>query len=230
MPKIPDKEAPPKKPKRGKKSTNLKTIQDKKLEELYYEDGITPKMASKIVGCGYKYALTKFNSLGAIIAEAEDEDWIERNERVRKRALEGLSVKLQDAKDHIKFVNSQLDQNKMMQEAALGDAVDKLGESPLGEMLKEIFEKIDKKVLFIVVGMLRKELDIHRSYGFLVAQLIREMRSERVFVAEMQQQFDAIEILPPPKAVLDAEIERHIAAKQSMLQPALPIQVKPKEK
>src|SRR5690348_9764168 len=70
----------------------------RKLRECFMEDGITPNVAATKCGCSYRYAVWYFKRLGMIITEEEEHDWIERNDIVRKRALEGISQRIEDLK------------------------------------------------------------------------------------------------------------------------------------
>lgn len=209
---------PPKKVKRGPKKPGDKIEIERKLRELFDEDGITPWLASRIVGCDFRFAVSRFNHYAEQIIEAEEQDWIARNEKVRKRALEGISTKIKIAKEDLKIIEKQLDTNQKFQEAAIHDTVEYLKKSPIGIAMGHLKEED----FFDLVSLLRRELDIHKSYGFLLVQDIQQLRSQRTFAAELQQQYDSIEILPPPSAVLELELEKRIAAKQELMQPAIP--------
>lgn len=203
----------------GPKSENEKLSIDKQLRDLFDEDGCTPWRASLKVKCSYPYAVQKFKDFAAMIVDAEEQDWIERIERIRARALEGISVKIETAKEDVKLVLTQLSTNKKFQDAAIIDTVAYLKKSPIGIALG----KLDEEAFFDLVAVLRKELDVHKAYGFLINNNLAQLRADRIYAAELQQQYDAIEILPPPSAVLEAELEKRIAERNN-IRPAIPDQ------
>jgi len=182
---------------RGPKDSKRKSETDKKLTELFFQDGITPWRASIIANTGYEYARKIFSELGTKIVEDEQEDWIDRNEKVRKRTLEGLAIKLENCKTTI---------------TELKDHIVKYTE--IQSDIQEIKGKDD-----------HYDLNLYKNYGFLILSSYSTLHQEEIFAAELQQQYSAIEILPPPKAVLEVELEKRIAEKQN-LAPAIPQEIK----
>lgn len=204
--------------KRGRKTKKDTVELDKKLRELYDEDGITPWRASIISKCGYKYAIAKFTAFGTDAMEAEKEDWLERNERVRQRALEGLSIKIKKQGGVLKRLEDQLTKAKKLQDDILFKTGEKLADTRLGEVI----ETFDYKTIMQVTKILVNDLNLEKNYGYYVATIEDKIKMEEVFVSELTQQYDAIEILPPPKTILEAELERRIAEKQN-IKPAIPV-------
>ena len=183
--------------KAGPKDKKRKSDTDKKLTELFFQDGITPWRASIAANCSYDYALKIFGALGTKIVDKEQEDWIDRNEKVRKRTLEGLALKLENANVIIKEVKTHITKYE--------------------EIQVDIQEDKDDKDHY--------DLNLYKNYGHLIGTFYGTLHQQEVFAAELQQQYSAIEILPPPKAVLEVELEKRIAEKQN-LAPAIPQQVK----
>ena len=92
--------------------------------------------------------------------------------------------------------------------------------SPLNH-LDELFLGLQRqrKEFFVAISkQITDNLDMYRRYGFLVEKIDRQIRSERVFNAELIQQYDGIEITPPLSAVLDAQIEKVIAERNDLFQ------------
>lgn len=202
---------------RGRKNKKATVELDKKLRELYDEDGITPWRASIIAKCGYKYAIAKFTEFGTDAMEAEKEDWLDRNERVRQRALEGLSLKIKKQSGVLKRLEDQLSHAKELHDGILQKTGEKLLETNLGQAVSHL----DQKDVMILAKILVNDLNLEKNYGYYVTTIEDKIKMEEVFVSELVQQFDAIEILPPPKTILEAELERRIAEKQN-LKPAIP--------
>ena len=100
--------ARPQKSKRGKKTLKEKIELDRKLREYFDQDGMTPWRASIDCHCGYEYAVKKFDEFGITLVEAEEETWIERNTKVRNRALEGLSIQIKDAEELVSSTKKTL--------------------------------------------------------------------------------------------------------------------------
>jgi len=200
----PKKKSRPQQAKRGPKDAKEKILVDQKLRELFYEDGITPWSASISAKCGYEYAIAKFKEFGDYIVEKETEDWIDRNERVRKRALEGIAKNIAKAKEAFKRLQDQLWGAREIHNKIKLKLAQKLEDEPFGEVLIN-------------------NLNIEKNYGYYVATLEEKIKGQHIFLSELVQQYDAIEILPPPSAVLQAELEKRIAEKQK-LTPALPLQ------
>ena len=223
---------PAKKPKdkilkRGPKPTAQMKEVDKKLKECYFQNGITYSLAAEIAGCGIDHASLMFKKFGDEIAghKEPDLDWIDKNDRVRDRALEGLALQIKESTEVVKRLKDERKSSKQIQESILPDLTQKIQDTELGQML----EKCDAKTILYLQQILNKDLNLYKNYGYYVLTIEEKIHTKQVFKAELQQQYDSIEILPPPSEVLNAEIERRIAIKQK-LKPAIPVMEPPKGK
>jgi len=212
----------PQKAKTGRKDTKAKVEQDLALRKLFDQDGITPWRASIEVKCGYEYAVKKFKEFGQTLVDKEDENWIERNEKVRKRALEGLTIQIKDAEKQITLTQKRMEKTRDIQESLIDTMVENIDNTELGSIILDAVGKIDPKVCFAIFKQLTNDINMYKNYGYLVNQEQRQLQSERTLKAELQQQFDGIEILPPPMAVLEAEIEKSIAEKNELFKVKIP--------
>ena len=153
----------------------------KELDDLFFTDGITAYKASRLVGVDYKTAKKYFADWSKrLIAEDAHETWVDRNTRVRVRAIEGLA-------------------NTIYEIRMLRNRFSKRLEKTLSKI--ESLEKSSKKSTNNEIEKLESKLVIYE----------RIVRKNIGLEAELQQQFDTIQILPPPNEVLEAEIEKHIA-------------------
>jgi len=210
--------------KSGAKSDSTKRSINKTLKELYYEDGITYTHAAEIAGCSKLYASIAFKQLGNEIAKyrEKDEDWIDKNDRVRDRALEGLSRKIKHSDEEIEWYRTRIREQKAIQLAILPNAAEQLEDTPLAG----IISKIDVKVMLEIYKLIGISLNMYKDYGYYIEQIINNKRAEIILHAQLQQQYDTIEILPPAREVLNAEIERRIAAKNNLMPKAIEEKVK----
>jgi len=220
--KLPKKRGRPQKAKTGRKDAKAKAEQDIKLRQLYSQDGITPWRASIDTKCGYEYAVKKFKEFGQELTDAEDENWIERQDKVRKRSLEGLSIQIKDAETQIKVVEKRLEKSRDMQESLIDTMVENIQNTELGEVIQDAIGRVDAKVAMAIFKQITNDINMWKNYGYLVEQVQSTLNRERVFKAELQMQYDGIEIMPPPSAVLEAEIEKSIAAKNDLFAPKIP--------
>jgi len=212
----------PQKAKTGRKDSKAKVAQDIKLRQLYSRDGITPWAASNEVNCGYEYAVKKFKEFGQELTEAEDENWIERQDKVRKRALEGLTIQIKYADNQIKGIENRLKKSVDMQGMLLDSLINNVEDSELGDILKETLGRVDAKVAMAIYKQLANDINMWKNYGYLVETTQATLNREIIFKAELQMQYDGIEIMPPPSAVLEAEIEKSIAAKNELFSVKIP--------
>ncbi len=168
-----------------------------------------------------------FKKFGDDIAKHQepDMDWIDKNDRVRQRALEGISLQIKDTKEVLKRMKDNRKHSIQIQEAILPDLTQKIENSEFGQML----EKCDSKTVFALQRILNHDLNLYKNYGYYVLTIEEKIHTKQVFKAELQQQYDHIEIMPPPSEVLNAEIERRIAVKNK-LKPAIPIVLVQKKK
>lgn len=210
----------------GPKTAAHKETIDKTLRELYYEDGITYTHAGEIAGCSPEYASLQFKKIGDEIARNKpiDEDWIAKNDRVRDRALEGLSRQIKDSDQEIIKYQKRTKEMQEIQDLILADTKQQLDDTPIGILIKKAKLEIDNKTLLSIYNMLGSSLNMHKNYGYYVETIINNKREELTFHAQLQQQYDTIEILPPAKEVLNAEIERRIAEKNN-IKPVEPLQI-----
>ena len=204
-----------------KKKTQGARITDinKKLKELYFEGGITYTQAAEIAGCERHHASLMFKKFGDEIVQfkEKDEDWISKNDRVRDRALEGLSTNVRKCGITLIELAKRLKETEKIQQAVLPGTAEKLLNTKLGEAI----DHLKSGDVFTIYKIINNDINMYKNYGFLVDQITSNIRSERTLKAELQQQFDYIEILPPPSEILDRVIERRIAEKLK-LAPALP--------
>lgn len=212
----------PQKAKTGRKTTKVKIEQDIKLRKLFDQDGITPWFASNVVNCGYEYAVRKFKEFGQTLVDKEDENWIERQDKVRKRALEGLTIQIKDAEKIVGTVQKRLEKTRDVQESLMDKLVEDVDKSELGSVIQDAIGRIDAKIVFAIFTQLTNNLMMYNNFGQLVEKIQRQLQGERTFQAELQMQYDGIEILPPPSAVLEAEIEKSIALKNELFAPKIP--------
>jgi len=223
-------------PKKSKFDSSVQKAKKKeinaKLKELYFEDGITYTLAGKLAGCSNEYASLMFKKFGDEIKEfkEDDADWIEKNDRVRDRALEGLALRITNSKKTIERMEEKRKKINTIQQAILPDLAQKVEDSPVGEALLAAMdkEKIDSKDVLFLQKVLNKDLNLYKNFGYYVTTLEERIHTETIFNAELQAQYDTIEILPPPSEVLNAEIEKRIAAKQNIKQ-AIPAKVQQKK-
>jgi len=208
----------PSTPKKGRKDSKTKTVLDMKLRELYDEDGITPWLASQITHCGYKYAALKFKAFGITLVENEDEDWIERNDRVRKRALEGLALNIKKSNDVVKRLQDQLSDAKKVMDEIMPRGVANLEDTKLGEVI----DSMSQTVMMKVYNIIDNTLNMHKNYGYYVGSIEQNIKGQELFKVELQQQYDTIEILPPPSQILSAELEKRIAARNALAEARTP--------
>jgi len=212
----------------GPKDPKDKIELHKKLRECFMEDGITPYAASVRCGCNYRYAVHYFKRLGTIISEEEEHDWIERNDIVRKRALEGLALKITEIKPRIELIQKAVDEAREMQGILTVKTIDKAKKGHLQVFFQELAEDEEQEVFFEIINFLAGYLKEYTNLGYLFNQELQTEKILRTFAAELQQQYDSIEILPPPSEVLRAELEKRIAEKQNLYQVAAPVKVEKK--
>ena len=87
-----------------------------------------------------------------------------------------------------------------------------------GGVLGELIPQLDVKQMLEIYTMVGNALNMHKNYGYYVETIISNRREEIGFHAQLQQQFDTIEILPPAKEVLNSMIERRIS-ERNILKP-----------
>ena len=201
----------------GPKGAKKKEIDDK-LRELYVRGGITYTHAAEIAGCSIEYASLAFKKFGDEIANHKepDEDWYAKNDRVRDRALEGMSRQIKKSEENLSLMSKRLKNAKEVQINILPNACEKIYEKT---GIQEFVKSLKPKEYIALLGMLGGDLNLWKNYGYFIETINNNIRAETIFQMEMQQQYDALEIIPPPREILDAMIERRIAEKQGLTQP-----------
>ena len=209
---------PHKKKKIDTKGAKMNDI-NKKLEELYFEGGITYTQAGQLADCSRQHASLMFKKFGDEIVQfkEKDEDWITKNDRVRDRALEGLSTNVRECDNSLASLEKRFKKTVEIQNAVLPDTVAKLQQTKLGEAI----EHLKTSDVFAIFKIINTDINLWKNFGYLIEMISSNFKAERTLKAELQQQYDFIEILPPPSEVLDRVIERRIAEKLK-LSPALP--------
>lgn len=208
--------------KKGPKPASKWVDIDNKLRELYLQDGITITRAAIIAGCDAKHASLQFKKFGEEIAEhvmAGDEDWLEKNDRVRARALEGLAVQVQSSDDKLGAMKLELKSAKELQANLIPNAMEKFMDTELYAAVQGAIEKMDTKTFFAIYSMMQGDINMWKNYGYYVQTIRNNIRAETQLNLEIQQQYDTIEIMPPASEIMDRIIERKIAEKQGLTQP-----------
>jgi len=205
------------KAKAGPKSPNIKKEQDKKLREQFLKDGVTPWQAAIIAGCSYPYACAKFRDFGAELVENEDQDWLERNEQARKRALEGLSKDIILTETRITRTTKQLKAAKEVHDSIMGNMIEKAEETEFYNEIQNIIGELDQKKILQIYKMLDSSINMQKNYGYYIVTLESKVQEFETFKAELKAQYDTIEILPSPKAIFEAEMEKRIAERNAIM-------------
>jgi len=157
--------------KMGRKTTKDKLALDKKLHEQFDIDGITPWRASIDCGCSYEYAIKKFDDFAVTLVEAEEENWIERQDKVRKRILEGLSVQVIDAESQITNTKKRFDKTIDIQEQLIDTMIDNAENTELGGILKDVIGRMDLKVVLAISKQITNDLNMWKNCGYLVEKI-----------------------------------------------------------
>lgn len=202
--------------KAGPKSPNIKKEQNDILREQFLKDGVTPWQAALIAKCSYPYACQKFREFGAELVENEDQDWLERNEQARKRALEGLARDIILTETRITRVNKQLNAEKEVHDSIMGNMIMKAEETEFYNEIQNIIGELDQKKILQIYKMLDSSLNMQKNYGYYIATLESKVQEFETFKAELKAQYDTIEILPSPKAIFEAEMEKRIAERNAI--------------
>jgi len=207
-----------KKAKAGPKTVQATKEQTNALREQFLKDGVTPYRASQIVGCSYEYAAQKFRDFGAELVENEDQDWLERNEQARKRALEGLARDIILTETRITRTTKQLKAAKEIHESIMGNMIEQAEETEFYNEIQNIIGELDQKKILQIYKMLDSSLNMQKNYGYYVATLEKAVQEFETFKAELKAQYDTIEILPSPKAIFEAEMEKRIAERNAIME------------
>lgn len=152
--------------KRGRLAKPEQAKMEDRLKDIFLQGGITPYQAA--MQTGYKFDTVKklFKKwANELVSEEQREPWLEREKRVRQRALEGLSTKLTKVRERLKKFEEILD-----------------------KIIKSENEQVDPRI---------------ELYEKIV-------RLNTALAAELQQQYDAIEMTPPTVEILLKEIEKLI--------------------
>ena len=131
---------------------------------------MTATQAARILHCDHKTISTRWNKMADTIATNEDhEDWYEREERVRTRALEDQSCQVKS------------------QRKILEPFVKLLDSIPKTRTNLEDLERVERIV-----------------------------RLNKTRLSELINEYDAIEMTPPMRIILEKETEVRIAVKQGI--------------
>lgn len=150
--------------------TRLKATTEQKIEDYFFEGGITATQVARILHCDNKTISSRWNLIADTIATNENhEDWYKREERVRTRALEDLSCQVKS-------------QRKMLE-----PFVKLLDTIPKDRANLEDLERVEKIV-----------------------------RLNRTILSELIDEFNATEMMPPMRIILEKETEVRIAAKNGI--------------
>jgi len=201
----------------GRKPANVKTEIDKQLTELYFRGGIDPWHASINVKCSYEYAVAKFKDLGEKQVEKEEEDWFEKNKRVRLRALSGISNDIKDSEKRITRLTSQLGTAREIYNGMMGHVIEDVENSSSYEHLQDVVSELKQSHILELYNILDRGLNMQKNWGYYINTLEQTLNKEHIFKSELQQQYDSIEIIPPPEQVLEILIEKRIAEKNNIL-------------
>ena len=201
--------------KKGAKQQDI----DDELKKLYFKGGITYTQAGEMADCSRQHASLMFKKFGDEIVQfkEKDEDWISKNDRVRDRALEGLTTNVRDCDYSLTALEKRFKKTVEIQQAVLPDTVAKLQQTKLGEAI----EHLKTSDVFAIFKIINTDINLWKNFGYLIEMISTNLKAERTLKAELQQQYDFIEILPPPSEILDRVIEKRIAEKLK-LAPALP--------
>ena len=181
----------------GPKTKPQKKKMLEELKEIFLLDGMTAYQASQQTEYDFKTVQNYFNQWADEIIDAEGhEDWVEREARVRTRSLEGVSKKLTTVRERLTKLHKILD-----------ELID------TRTLLTSKEKQKDKKIQKIIDSL---DSDKTEKLNVEVERYERIVRLNDIMSSELQQQYDAIEMMPPAEAILDRELEKLIAEKQAV--------------
>lgn len=153
-----------------KKKTRLAEKTEKRIQDSFFEGGKTASQVARELHCDHKTITTRWNDMAdTIVLNADHEDWYQREERARTRALEDLSCQVTSQRKTLEPQVKVLDE--------LDTTIENL----------ENWQTLD--------------------------QMVRKNRNR---LSELIDQYDAIEMTPPMRIILEKETEVRIAAKQGI--------------
>ena len=170
----------PLKKKRGGANRKISDDQKKQLELLFFQDGITPATAAKLVNVDYDTAVRYFDQFAEnLIRDGEYESWAYRQKRVRARSLEGTTQKIIFVTEQRARLEMQLSQLTHV----------KAPKSEGGHMIAIHADELDKNMV----------LRYNRQITEMTQQLM-----------ELQHTYDAIDSKPPSDVIMKHEIQQMV--------------------
>jgi len=183
--------------KTGRKSGKEKDTMLTQLKELFLMDGMTSYQASQETNYNFRTVSNYFKTWADEIIDTEGhENWIEREGRIRTRSLEGTSKKLHTVRIRLSKLQIILDDLLTLRSFTTT-------KDSLNAKIKKLISSLDSD------GIDKLNVEIERYE--------RIVRNNDILSSELQQQYDAIEMMPPAEAILDRELELLIAQKQAIL-------------
>ena len=202
--------------KKGPKPDSTHKAQNKILREQYLKDGVTPWQAALIAKCSYPYACQKFREFGAELVDAQEDDWLERNEQARKRALEGLSLDIIITEGRITKANKALENDREIHNSIMGNIILDVEETEAYNDLQNLIGTLDQKKVLQLFQITNKGLDMQKNYGYYLIHQQKLVHELEVYKTELKAQYDTIEIIPSPLAVWELEMEKRIAERNAI--------------
>ncbi len=162
--------------------------QKRELEELFYMDGITAWHAHKLTGVSYRAVKKYFLEWGEkLVTDEQYESWIEKQKRVRARALEGLTQQIVNVQTRLSTLQNQYSQ--------------------ITQDIHEIGQGRNKRI--ITKHRHVSNIDPQLQYG-----IDDQLRKNTILLEDLKAQAFAIQMMPPAEAIIEQEMEKAIAAKQ----------------
>lgn len=162
--------------------------QKRELEELFYMDGITAWHAHKLTGVSYRAVKKYFLDWGEkLVTDEQYESWIEKQKRVRARALEGLTQQIVNVQTRLSTLQNQYSQ--------------------ITQDIQEIGQGRNKRI--ITKHRHVSNIDPQLQYG-----IDDQLRKNTILLEDLKAQAFAIQMMPPAEAIIEQEMEKAIAAKQ----------------
>ena len=199
-------------------SKNKDTKTTTKLRELFFGDGITINHAAEIAGCSDNTARKQFRIFAQEIADKEEEDWIDKNNKARYRSLEGISRRIQESEIVETRLHEQLKTDKEIHKNILKNTIKKIKNNPRFNKISKLLPNFNEEDLIVLYNMLGGSFDMQKSYGHYVLLIENQLRQEIQHKDELILQFDSLEIMPPASVVIDTIIEKRIAQKNNLTQ------------
>ena len=156
------------------------------LKEMFLMDGITYTQAAKLAGVNPKTAREKFMAWAQELVEDENyEGWVQRQQRVRARALEGITKQILSVQEHLDTLQRIYNGIVFVPPGIAADG------QPTEARIKPV-EEIDHTAQRVYAAQIQE-----------VQQMLGNLRAESL----------VIQSAPPPDVILDREIEQAIASR-----------------